>query len=169
MRTLLFLLLASILTLPAHAQFASDRDAKSAKGTFYVSVDDAAKIYLNGKEVHNASVGESRSAEIELKTGDRVVAHLRNDSSNRQFMIFFASTDGQSIVSFRNRDFKIVPDLDVTDFTPDQFKAWNKYSKDLKRKDVFPIKNYSEWVWGDLDKCILACTVTPNMFSKRPH
>lgn len=169
MRTLFVLLLTAAFMFPARAQFTSTRDEKSAKGTFYVSVDDAATIYLNGKEVHKAPVGESRSAELELKTGDRIVAHLRNDSSNRQFLIFFASSDGQTIISFRNRNFKIVPDIGLKDFTEEQFKAWNKYSKGEKRKDVFPIKNYSEWVWGDLDKCILACTVTTNMFSKRPN
>jgi hypothetical protein len=161
--------LALLLALPVQAQFTSTLDQKSTKGTFYVSVDDAAIIYVNGKETFKAGWGESRSTELELKTGDRIVVQLREDGGGRRFMLVFASTDGQTIVSFKNHDFKIVPDIGVTDFTPEQFKAWTKYAKQEKHKNVLPIKNYSEWIWGDLDKCSIASVVTLQMFAKRPQ
>ena len=116
-----------------------------------------------------AGIGESRTPELDLKTGDRIVVQLRNDGDKRYFMLVFASSDGQTVVSFRNHDFKIVPEIGITDFTPDQMQKWTKFAKQEKHKAVLPIKSYSEWVWGDLDKCILACTVDPKMFSQKPH
>ena len=167
MRTLLAFIVAAFTTLPCVAQLSTTD--KSAKGTFYLSVDDAVSIFINGAPVYKTGRGESRSPELALKTGDRLVVQLRNDGDKRYFMLAFVSSDRQTVVSFRNRDFKIVPDIDVTDFAPDQFQKWNKFAKEDKRKPVLPIKSYSEWVWGDLDKCILACTITPQMFSQKSH
>jgi hypothetical protein len=83
-------------------------------------------------------------------------------------MFLFASTDGQTVVSFRAHELKIIPELDATDFTPEQFQKWTKYAKQERHKNVLPVKSYSDWMWGDLDKCMLACIVTPQMFSQRP-
>ena len=166
LRKLLLLLLA--LPLVCHAQFASNLNNRTAKGTFYVSVDDGATIYVNGQKFYDAPLNESRSPEMELKTGDRIVVHLRNDTAGRRFLMLFAGSDGQTIVSFRARDFKIVPDMEVVDFTPEQLAKWQKQPKTEHRKDNLPVKGYSDWMWGDHDKSIIAGTVTAQMFSQRP-
>jgi hypothetical protein len=103
------------------------------------------------------------------KTGDRVLVRMDNDRGGpRRFMLLFASSDGQTIVSCRSRDYKIVPDVDVSDFGPDQYQKWTRYPKQDHMKHRLPIKSYSDWVWGDLEKSILASVVTPQMFSNRP-
>ncbi len=167
MRTfILFLLL--VFPLASRAQFSSTLNDKAVKGTFYVSVDDGATIFINGQKFYDAPLNESRSPETQLKTGDRIVIHLRNDSAGRRFLMAFAGSDGQTIVSFQARDFRIVPDLGVTDFTPEQLAKWTKQPKAEHRKDTLPLKSYSDWMWGDLDKSIIAATVTAPMFSQRP-
>lgn len=171
MRTVLLVIISFLFTISSKAQLVGMRDQKSAKGSFYVAVDDAATLFVNGEKVFHATVGQSKSRPMELKTGDRFVVHLRDDGGVKKFVVLFASTDGRSVVSFTNRDFKIVPDLDVTDFTPEQFQGWSKYAKQLKLKSrrgaELPIKSYSEALWGDLNRCILACKITPEMFSQR--
>ncbi|MDB6172990.1 MAG: hypothetical protein JWL59_2301 [Chthoniobacteraceae bacterium] len=172
MRLILFPLFIAFLTSQSNAQIASVRDNTPTKGSLYVAVDDAAKIYINGTEVYKAGTGETRSPEIGLKTGDRVVVQLQNNGGPRRFMLVFASSDGQNVVSFKNHDFKIIPDIDVTDFTSEQFQKWTKFAKQDKHKEnathMLPIKSYSEWIWGDFDKCILAAIVTPQMLAQKP-
>jgi hypothetical protein len=170
MNKLLLVLSMIIFGAPIWAQSSLDgsRLVKSAKGTFYVSVDDTVKIFINGKEVYYVGkAGNSRSPEMELRTGDRVVVHLVEQGGGKQFMLVFASSDGTTVVSFRHRDMKIVPDLGVTDFSVDKFNQWKKYAQEFKRKDALPVKGRSEWVWGDLDSCILASLITPEMFGPR--
>jgi hypothetical protein len=165
---ILTVFLAFVATLSCEAQFASTLNDRSLSGTFYVSVDDAATIYINGSKFYGVGIGEHRSPETELKTGDRIVLHLRNDTAGRRFRMVFAGSDGQTIVNFRARNFKIVEDLDVTDFKPEDLSKWTKYAKDGGGKNNLPVKNYSDWMWGDLNKCILAGVVTHQMFSQRP-
>jgi hypothetical protein len=66
MRTLL-IIIAIAFAVPCHAQFTSSPTEKSVKGTFYVSIDDVMTLFLNGKEVLHAGIGEHRSPETELK------------------------------------------------------------------------------------------------------
>ena len=160
---------ASLLfSLPCLAQLPSKTPPKGTIGTLYVSVDDGAKIFVNGQKVHDAGVNETRSGELELSVGQRVVVQLRDDGGVRRFMMLFVSSDRQTVISFRHRDFKVVPDIDVTDFTPADFQRWPKFAKEEKHKPMFPFKGYSEWVWGDLSKCIIACTITPEMIRPMP-
>jgi biopolymer transport protein ExbD len=172
MRLFILFLFAAVLTSPCKAQLANTREQKSATGTFYVSVDDMAKIFINGTKVFEANAGESRSPQVELKNEDRVVVQLENKVGTRRFMLVLASSDGETIVSFKHSDFKIVPDIDVTDFAPADFQKWSKFAKQEIRSGnaahKLPIKSYSDWVWGDRDKCILAAVVTPQMFTQKP-
>jgi len=166
MKKLLTSLIFVLCALSCFAQ--TNTTAKPTKGTFYISVDDGAIIFINGAQVYEAAIGETRSPELELKEGDRLVVELRNDGDKRYFMLVFAASDEQTVVSFKHRNFKIVIDPGVSDFTVAQFEGWKKYAEeDDDRKPVLPIKSRSEWVWGDLDKCVLACVITPEMFSKR--
>jgi hypothetical protein len=163
MRTILPIFILLFAVFRVEAQF----NEKSAKGSFYVSVDDAATIFVNGIKVHHAGIGETRSAEIELRTGDRIVVQLRDDGGERRFVMVFASSDGQSIVNFRNNDYKIIPDLGITDFTPEQFEKLKKSAKDLRQKVALPVKCSSESVWGELNSSILGSVVTIKMFAAR--
>jgi hypothetical protein len=56
----------------------------------------------------------------------------------------------------------------VTDFQPEDLTKWTKYAKDQGGKNNLPIKNYSDSMWGDLNKCIIAGVVTHQMFGQRP-
>ena len=141
---------------------------QSVKGSFYVSVDDDAAIFVNGNKVHSAGINESRSPELELKTADRVVVHLHNATAGHRFMMVFVSSDQTKIVSFHARDFRLVPDLGLTDFTPDQFQRWTKQPKVERQEKHLPIKSYSDWVWGDSDESIIAGVVTPQMITQKP-
>jgi len=163
MNPLKLTLFLALLTLHCSAQLPNT--PKPIKGTFYVSVDDACTIFVNGQNVFQAGFGQSRSPELELKVGDRVVLQLRNDSNGRHFIFLFASSDGQAVISFKHRDFKIVPDIGVTDFTPEQFQKWTKFAKEEKQKNAakLPVKSASEFIWGDLDKTIIAGSITPQM------
>jgi hypothetical protein len=162
MRILLLVLISFLIAFRSDAQ----SPEKSVKGTFYVSVDDFAFVFVNGMQVYRAGIGETRSPEVELKTGDRVVVQLHDKGGERWFAMAFASSDGQSVVSFRNHDYKIIPDLNVTDFKVEQCEKW-KYAKDIRRKVTLPVKSSSESVWGDLNTSILGAVVTSKMFSAR--
>jgi hypothetical protein len=142
---------------------------QTLKGSFYVSVDDGASIYVNGNKVHTAKINESRSPEMELKTGDRVVVHLHNATAEHRFMMLFVGSDQSNIVSFRARDFRMVPELGVTDFSPEQFQQWTKQGRLERYQSRLPVKSYSDWVWGDGDESIIACSVTAPMFSQKPR
>lgn len=159
----------AVLAMPAQAQIVSSTDIKTAKGAFYLSVDDHATIFVNGQKVFHANIGESRSSEMELKVGDHVVAQLKNDGGPRRFKLLFASSDGRNVVSFRSTDWRIVLDLAVTDFTPAEMQQWQKRPKQIPGGKGLPIKSYSDWVWGDLESSILAAIVTPQMFSAKPQ
>jgi hypothetical protein len=87
-------------------------------------------------------------------------------------MVDFAAADGSQVISFKRADFKLVPDVDVNDFSVTQFQGWPNpkgTAKAPRTKPKLPVKNYSEPVWGDLDKCILATVVTQEMISQRPQ
>jgi hypothetical protein len=167
MRALALLLLFAVLAISCNGQLPNVND-KAVKGTFYYSVDDRATVYVNGQKAMFCDRGEGRSPEMELKTGDHVVVQLVNDVGPRWFCLVFASSDGQSLVSFRAHDFKIIPDLAVTDFRPEQLQGWTKYAKAERHKSTIPVKSYSEYLWGDFDKCIVGCVITPQMISQRP-
>ncbi len=157
-----------LLLLPCRGQFPSTDAPAPLKGVFYVSVDDAATIFVNGEQKYKAGIGESHSPEMELKAGDRVVVELRNDGDKRHFMLLFASSDQKSIVSFKHLDFRCVMG-DAKDFTPDQFRNWKITKEEKGKKPGFPIKNYSEKLWGDIDRCSIAAIITPSMISQKPQ
>ena len=158
---------AQATPVPAPLPLAGGKQ-QTMKGNFYVSVDDEATIYVNGRQVYTAPLNESRSPDLELTTTDRVVVHLRNTLSGHRFMMVFASSDLASIISFRVHDFKLVPEVDVTDFNAQQFARWNKQAKSWKSRSMLPVKCYSDWLWGDSEDCTIACNVTPAMFSQKP-
>jgi hypothetical protein len=138
------------------------------KGRFYVSVDDGASIYVNGRQAHGTGIGLSRSGEVDLKVGDRVVVQLHNDGGPKHFFFLFASSDGKSVFSFKHSNFRIAP-LDITDFTPSEIRAWSKPAKEIKGRPKFPVKSFSESMWGDLERTAIVTVITPEMESPTPQ
>lgn len=170
MKTLLWLL--SILCTAGVAA-AGPFDSPAATplhGSFLVSVDDHATIFVNGVNVHHANIGTSRSRELDLKVGDQIVVQLVNDVGPKHFIMVFQTTDQQRICSFKASDYRIITELDVKSFSPGQFETWTKHAKEFKGHKGLEkqVKNYSQYVWGDIDRCALACTITPGMITVTP-
>jgi hypothetical protein len=162
-----FLLVSALIS---NAQLPVKDDHQPMSGAFAVSVDDACTIYVNGDKKYSATIGQSRSPELQLSVGDRVVVELRNDGDGKHFMLAFVSSDQKTIVSFKRLDFKIVPSSDVTDFTAEQFQSWTKTAKEEKgKRPNLGVKSSSERIWGDLDKCTIAALITPQMITKKPE
>lgn len=157
------------LTLYCQAQLPNKSDFLPLKGNFYVSVDDTCTIFVNGQSVYKAKLGQSRSPDLELKVGDRIVVQLQNDGDKRYFTFLFAASNGQSIISFKHRDFKIVPDIGISDFTPELFQSWTKFAKEEEKNKtyVLPVKSASEFIWGDLDTSIIAGVITQQMIAQK--
>jgi len=174
MHTLRLALILCLLTLACRAQLPGDNglaggNQASIKGSFLVSVDDSCTIFVNGKTVFQCGIGEKRSPALELKVGDRILVQLVNTGGPRHFFCLFASADGQTVISFKRTDFKIDPDMDVTDFTGLQFQTWPKYAKAQERlkPSTLPVQSNSDSMWGDLDRCIIAGYVTSSMISHK--
>ena len=51
-------------------------DDKTIKGCFYVSVDDTATIFVNGRQVMHAHLNESASEKTSLNIGDVIAIHF---------------------------------------------------------------------------------------------
>jgi len=145
--------------------------AGTLKGSFLASVDDHVTVFVNGSRIFQGDLGTSRSHETTLNAGDRVIVHLANDYGRKHLLLVFATTDGRQIVSFRASNFRVVPQLGVNTFEAGQFSKWTKQARKLEGTKALDreVKNYSEKVWGDLDKCTLACIVTPQMITPRPQ
>ncbi|MDB6117336.1 MAG: hypothetical protein JWO08_1117 [Verrucomicrobiaceae bacterium] len=145
--------------------------AATLVGTFLASIDDHATVFVNGSKVFHGDLGTSRSGQTTLNVGDRVIVHMSNDQGPKHLLLVFATTDGKQIVSFRASDFHIVPELGVNTFDGGQFPKWTKQARKLQGTKGLDreVKNYSERVWGDLDKCTLACVITAQMVTPRPR
>lgn len=144
----------------------------SMKGSFYVSVDDRAVVYLNGKQVHEANINESYSPVITVSEGDRIIVRLFNAKESRRFMFAFLSDDGKKLINFRTNDGRILQDQESVDFTAEQFASWK--IRPLREKPMrdgeeikVPIRTFSQWMWGDAEQCSLAFVVSRSMFSNR--
>jgi hypothetical protein len=171
MNPLKFTLLLCLLALPCAAQSITS-PVTPVTGSFYVSVDDHCTILINGQKFYHGDLGSSHSPETTLKVGDRLIVHLHNDMGPRHFMVAFISSDGKQVISFKRADFKLVPDVGVNDFSAAQFQGWaspKNTAKAAKHKPHLPVKSYSEPVWGDLDQCTVAATVTQQMITQNPR
>ena len=170
MRTVLLIAMLAFTSV-LQAQLPEVPNIKSLKGSFFVGVDDSATIFVNGRKFYQCGIGTHRSPQTELKLDDRIVVHVHTKKGPASFVLVFASEDEKLVVSFRYQDFKIVPGLGVQDFSPEQFAQWNKFARFQKqghhRFSKLPLKNYSDFVWGELKDSILACIITAEMFDER--
>jgi hypothetical protein len=163
MKTLFFALaiLGACFISPSHAQLGT------ISGKFFVSVDDAAAIMLNGTKIHQAGIGESSSPEVAIKAGDRLVVNLYNKEGPRRFVLAFLSTDHKKVVSFRNTDFKIAPGYELKDLSESEIRALPKTAKETQKKPhKFPFKHTSESLWGEDTNAVVACIVRPEIFKE---
>jgi hypothetical protein len=157
----------TLATFNLYGQLA--KPEQSIDGSLYVSVDDVATIYLNGKQLIAAEKGEHATNQFKLSEGDHIVAVVEDYGGDRRFFIAFKSSDGKQLVNFTPIDFKIVPDL-LTDFSPSQFESWKKHPKLQQNiSNPLPFKSYSRPFWGEMNKFIVACIVDSKMFSKAPQ
>ncbi len=140
----------------------------TVKGVFHLNVDDSARIFINGIEEHRTTgLGKSKSKEVGLKPGDRIVVQLRNVASPKYFIMAFASSDRTQLVSFPRQSFKLLADPEAKDFVAADFSRVSKYPKAQNHKadTVFPFKHNSDYVWGEFDECAIGCIVTQQMFT----
>ena len=168
-----FALLFLMIATPLWAQL-NDSTAPTGPvhGTLYVEVDQTAKIYINGAEV---KLSKTKTADVTLGPGDRLVAKIASGHYYRHFGVLFVSDNKATEISFHVSQFKLMPDPDKTDFTADEFNAFPKgvYPIDelMKAKYVakngFPVKNDSEFFWGDenMKACTVGALITADMFS----
>jgi hypothetical protein len=80
-------------------------------------------------------------------------------------MLMFVSTDLKQMVSFPATSFKILPNPNNTDFSPDDLDSARGARRERSKLSYpFPFKSRSELVWGDRDACTLATLLTAEMF-----
>ena len=163
---LLFVCIIASAQIPTPAQ----KDP-TIKGVFHVNIDDSARIFINGIEAHRTTaIGKSKSKEVALKPGDRVVVQLHNAVSKRYFMMAFVSSDWKQVMSFQHQSLKVLTNPGSTDFVPIDFARLTKNPKAQGRKTdaVFPFKHNSEYIWAEFDDCALGCVITQQMFTPLP-
>ena len=135
------------------------------KGVFHMEVDDTCDLYVNGTKVHSGSYAPSKSEEISLKPGDRVVAQLKSLAPPKFFKLLFVSSDKRQMINFSNSSFKILPDAEATDFTPVQYNSYTRFARELKgTRNPFPFKNKSEYMWGESEISTLGSIIIREMF-----
>jgi hypothetical protein len=92
--------------------------------------------------------------------------------------LLFVSDDKGTEISFRVANFKLLPDPQTTDFTAEQFNDLPNGVKPIdelvkpeyvtRMKAAFPVKNDSEFFWGDQKDCAVGCLISSDMFSPVP-
>ena len=160
-----FVLCFVCISLFTPERLLADKMPDSLTGCFYVAVDNTAVVFVNGKQVHKGGLGVSRSADLELKVGDRVVMRVENLGGPKKFQTVFLSADKQKVINFRRSDWRLVQGSDVQDFTADQYRSWTKAPTISKEVNAFPFKHQSDPVWGDKSRFIIACNVTTAMLA----
>ncbi len=140
--------------------------ADTTKGTFHMEVDDVCVLYVNGIKVHKGGSVPSKSDEVSLNPGDRVVAQLKSVGGPRYFKLLFVTSDKRQMINFKNSTFKILPDAEVNDFTPAQYSGYTRFARELKgERNPFPFKNKSEYLWGESDISTLGSIISREMFA----
>lgn len=161
---------ASNQTAGVAVQLSPSGQPVALKGTFHVAVDDFADIYVGGRLIHHAKIGQSVSPETTVRLGDCVTAGLRNKVSHHTFAVAFLSTDGQYVINFRQEDCRELQDTQNLNLSPKEFDALSlKPVRERPETPLpFPFKTDSEWMWGRSGKsCVLSAIVTRAMIVKR--
>ncbi len=162
---LALVLLLGLLSVPPLRAQAAD----AGTGLLFVQVDSNATLFLNGTKIGSPKFRTEKFA-VTLQPGDRIVARLSNlhAKGNGYFMLLYLAPDHQSQISFRAVNFKILPDVEMTDFTGDQFSSFGHQvlvrSGSEEKQIYFPYKNTCEAVWGDRAEGAIGTLITSDMF-----
>jgi len=161
-----------LLLLTAMPLAAQSEPNEPVQGSLYVLVDHSATLFINGVEVKiPKSKAAPKAIPVTLQPGDHIVVKLSSTHSKGEgsCMLLFVSSTRQTMISFRAVSFKILPDPEMTDFTPEQFAGFEHQAvprHDLENKQtLFPYKNNCEGFWGDRDECAIGTLITRDMFS----
>lgn len=168
MKTFALLALALFWIIPAALQ------AQTPKfpivGKFYVDIDDAMDLYVNGNKVHHSDIGTSSTKELTLIPGDRLVVNLWNKGGPYGLKLLFVSTDRRFIINFKIENFRVLRDPDKKNFSEDEFASWKDLAHGVRRssRDHLTFKNKAEWIWGEKKKgtTYIAGMITKGMFEK---
>jgi hypothetical protein len=166
-----FLIATLLLSAFALAQTSAPKTEPSIKGKFYYTVDDDARIFLNGTEVLSLHRGAGQSNEIELKAGDRMAIQLNNVGGERFLRLLFVAADRSTMLPITRQAFKILPDPEAKDFTEADWPRLPKYAKEVPEKKVenFPFKSRAEYIWGDANVCAIGGVLKRELFVAGPQ
>jgi len=140
---------------------------KHLVGHFYVVVDDLVTLELEGKEFHNAKIGLSKSGEVTIKEDDVINIRLLNKKGPKRFVLVFLTTDRKYIINFTHKDFRLVPSYDEDGVTAKEFDKLEETAVKLNRQNFAKhvgLKDKSESVWGNANKCRVAVKIRPLMW-----
>jgi hypothetical protein len=139
------------------------------KGKFYVSVDDAATIYVKGRQVHEAPINESASPETTLKVGDSITVNLINTRAGHRFSFAFLTKDEKYVINFRQEDCRVLWDPKKRSLTQKEFDQLKQQPpKEMGHSQAsFPFSTTSDWLWGQGDNCWLTTIITREMVTKQ--
>ena len=139
-------------------------------GRFYVGVDDTARLFHNGKEIHFGKIGTSETGDVLLFPGDRLVIQVWNQVGPRGLKLLFVSKDRSKAVNFKAGAYRYWRDPDKHDFTEREFADLKEGPKVHAHRsgETFVFKNSAEWVWGEKKggTSYLAVLVTKAMFER---
>ncbi|MCX7824186.1 MAG: hypothetical protein N2689_01330 [Verrucomicrobiae bacterium] len=142
-------------------------------GRFYVSVDDAATIFVNGRQVAHAGINESSSPETTLRIGDVIAIHLVNKGGPKRFKMVFVSNDNRTVISFRHGEYREVglqPHGSVTkEMVLNCSKRVNPQRGRQPKLHPGQLPDTSSWVWGSSAKCMIATVVSSEMIRTAGH
>ena len=144
------------------------RAGEALSGQFHLCVDDSTAVFLNGKPLMEAHWDKSRkitkSAEVPIKIGDRLVFRLRNIGGARFVAIQFVSSDLKTIISFPVSAFKQLANPAAKDFSPTSLDFGNLSTAKKRGGAVYlPFKSDSEGAWGETDVCALGVVIKAEM------
>jgi hypothetical protein len=141
---------------------------KGIPGQFYVTVNDAAVIYVNGKQVHSAPKGDSVSSELALNLGDLVAVELDSGKGLGSLRMGFLAKDHRLTINFRQQDFRDMGAQPAADVTAAAVEgATLRIQKCTHRRDklAYPekITDHSEWVWSKQKQGTIATIIKTPM------
>ena len=160
-----------MLILVAFICPANGQAIKELEGKFYISADNSCVVLLNGKEILTSQYKKlekvSTSESIKIAMGDHLVFKLHNAGGPKGLLVLFATNDGKLILHFPKSAFKLLPNLERTNFTDLEFRD-ARAVREAKHPDgdkILPNKGRSERVWGETATCALAFVVTRELIT----
>jgi hypothetical protein len=165
MRTILFLV-ALLTSGYADAQTPATKEEPSFKGKFYYTLDDEARIFINGVEALHLTRGAGESKEVTLKAGDRMTLQLKNVGGEKFLRMLFVAADRSAMLPITRQAFKCLPDPEAKDVTEADWQRLPKFAKEIsdKKIETFPFKSRADYMWGDADVCAIGGILKRGMF-----